>query len=1376
MGMNKFQSVSKLTLFAAVLASACADNTTTTSSFTAAVESDTGGTCEYGKTGMWVRGATFKHTNPDISGALYNQGKRTALIEYCKQYGINSIALDMNWSNGWEKKDNNKNLLIGFLEDMHEANIKVEFFAGNPDWAAHPDVVEQLLASTPDPRKPDHRFRLNFAHTFGIDMLKRVIDFQNETKIENSQTVPAHDTFDAIRIAIPIHLSGFWLNNYQLFEDEENKNKNYWTEQQVALLEGLHKTLSLYKSLIKAPSASTNGTIPFIVDIPSFYASKAETTVEVDVDGISITVPVPPIGDKEIPTPEGQRFAWQAVYDIPDELSLVSFRDRSSHLGPFVALAMDYTKANNIPVTFGLQFGVSDSPSLDSSGNDVTTFLGDSLGLLNEVRNWKKNNFPNSQVRGFMYDQMDNGSLDPSLAPGDPNILSLKRFTNSQAASGQGLLDWQATHCAPLAAPDFCATECVDDDPSDCMEPVCDSDAETCEMQRIPDCCVSSDECVDTNLSDCQVPSCNLETNTCVFAEEAGCCDDNGDCAQEGDDGCIKRECNIAEKMCFPPETIPGCCPVGQDCSDDPNTPDFVDVTVPGNAERNTSTKWVYLASQSFVPETDSEILFLDICGSYNDRYAPDSVEIVLGGSHIHINQGMYEKNHPNEVHVAESSNVDVVPTPAGSWCPAPYKYYRFHFETPVQVVQDQRYTAHFRGLPPISYFPLITGKVFETVPTVDGTTSEVQKKYARKAVTGHNLHKMYQTASGTIDLRLGYRQKGACLSADTVGFDGLYFQRYVDKDEHGRDVYHVGGKLNNVTINSSDRVVIRQFHKIKYPRETQVKESVLLGSELDDGGRFQASGTERWLESQILGLEVQFYRANATEPEFVARGPWQGKPVEDCDSPGVAVPLKHAMKLPGTDQEITFDLLTTTGDFKTISVHGMSRNGTYIVGRRRGNDGGNFGGYLWTLATGAQNLDTLMFPDGKPADVLETIPLAVSNNGVVVGRLQKIGHSTGFVWSSTLNLRELKNDAFKYILATHVSADGSVVVGQMGANAHTDDDIFLWTVARIDPVAPISSGVGENGRGKIIALSNTGEEIIYSRALGTTKRHRLYRWTLQGGEAPMSEFNLVADQQAAAKGFTFVGASAISEDRTVVVGQISVGDFGQAFQWRAGTTEFVVTPGRSGIGSISGDGGVSTGSTHHGGIVSSVSTATLWGKDGTTTKLEDASWPFLTSVKEVSQDGLILAGEGTSEPFGGRAWIARYPGPLPGSVVKQVVAAEPDEDEPKDVEPGETDGPQFHNVHVHVLGSTSHRLRGTVTNLPGTPADFKLYVEVEFDRGTKTDWIAYNKRRPQVINADGSFDALISWATFKTGNYEIVLVPQNGGSNIVTPVFAENP
>jgi probable HAF family extracellular repeat protein len=308
-------------------------------------------------------------------------------------------------------------------------------------------------------------------------------------------------------------------------------------------------------------------------------------------------------------------------------------------------------------------------------------------------------------------------------------------------------------------------------------------------------------------------------------------------------------------------------------------------------------------------------------------------------------------------------------------------------------------------------------------------------------------------------------------------------------------------------------------------------------------------------------------------------------------------------------------------GDTQTAS--GVSPDGSMVLVNA---DNHNFS--IWTQSGGIM-----------PILTGEIWPRDITNDGVVVGL--HCGGGTGscyeaFRWTSAGGLVGLGGGFASD--ANGVSADGSVVVGN--ASSDTSGSSFRWTSAT--GIVPLGNlGGGENSLEEAAGVSADGAIVVGQS--GSPSGPQAFRWTQATGTVGLGDLP---------GGDFFSFARAISSDGTVIVGESNSASGSEAFRWTAaGGMQGLghVQPGNQGRArAVSADGSV---------IVGQDGAAFYWTEAGGMRSLVDvltseyglgpqlAGWS-LTEAWDISDDGRVIIGYGTSPTGDSGGWIAVIPEP----------------------------------------------------------------------------------------------------------------------------------
>jgi probable HAF family extracellular repeat protein len=201
-------------------------------------------------------------------------------------------------------------------------------------------------------------------------------------------------------------------------------------------------------------------------------------------------------------------------------------------------------------------------------------------------------------------------------------------------------------------------------------------------------------------------------------------------------------------------------------------------------------------------------------------------------------------------------------------------------------------------------------------------------------------------------------------------------------------------------------------------------------------------------------------------------------------------------------------------------SVEELSYDGSVIVGRMYFFDGAR--AYRWTQATGAMDLGVL--PGGGESSAND-----VSYDGtVVVGHSQTDRGFQAFRWTEQLGMVPLNSDPGKFSGANAVSADGAIVVGELGLEA------ARWTISDTgNSVLKLGDLPGGAFQSYAVDVSADGKVIVGN---GTTQRGvEAFRWTEAAGLQSVE--SILTSLGVDMNGWRIQWVDAISADGSTLVG-----------------------------------------------------------------------------------------------------------------------------------------------------------------------------------------------------------------------------------------------
>lgn len=228
-------------------------------------------------------------------------------------------------------------------------------------------------------------------------------------------------------------------------------------------------------------------------------------------------------------------------------------------------------------------------------------------------------------------------------------------------------------------------------------------------------------------------------------------------------------------------------------------------------------------------------------------------------------------------------------------------------------------------------------------------------------------------------------------------------------------------------------------------------------------------------------------------------------------------------------------------GDDKASAAHGVSGDGSVVVGLSRGSNTPDRA-FRWTAPTGMVPLGVL--PEGQDISGAR----AVSADGrVIVGfAYNAMTRSEAFRWTEQegmVGLGDLPGSSFRSH-ATAVSADGSVIVGS--GQGELGPEAFRWTEAD----GMVGLGFLRTPYSKGYALSADGS-VVVGEAIDGGNGHRPFIWTAAEGMRDLQA--LLQDDLGLDLGefVLLTGATGISADGRTIVGWGST-RHGQIEAWLA--------------------------------------------------------------------------------------------------------------------------------------------------------------------------------------------------------------------------------
>ena len=326
-------------------------------------------------------------------------------------------------------------------------------------------------------------------------------------------------------------------------------------------------------------------------------------------------------------------------------------------------------------------------------------------------------------------------------------------------------------------------------------------------------------------------------------------------------------------------------------------------------------------------------------------------------------------------------------------------------------------------------------------------------------------------------------------------------------------------------------------------------------------------------------------------------------------------------------------------GGLFSSSPHGVSANGSVVVGESKSAAGGGYGeAFRWTLSTGMVGMGD--FPGG----VFKSEADGVSADGsVIVGEGYFTNGVEAFRWEDGVMTGLGFLPGRDHSMARGVSADGSIVVGRSLLTEHTPtsgSEAFRWENGVMEGLGDLPGGYFYS-----IALDVSADGSVVVGHGKSALGDEGFRW----------ENNMMTGLGDLLGGAFSSYANAVSADGTVVVGRSSsaLGDY-EAFRWENGVMEGLGDLPGGIFGSeafgVSADGTVVLGMSHTG----STWEAFIWDGDNGMRNLKEVlvggfgldltGW--ILHSANISDDGLTYVGNGTNPNGNPEAWIATIPEP----------------------------------------------------------------------------------------------------------------------------------
>ncbi|HMN95270.1 MAG TPA: hypothetical protein PKC43_03540 [Phycisphaerales bacterium] len=218
--------------------------------------------------------------------------------------------------------------------------------------------------------------------------------------------------------------------------------------------------------------------------------------------------------------------------------------------------------------------------------------------------------------------------------------------------------------------------------------------------------------------------------------------------------------------------------------------------------------------------------------------------------------------------------------------------------------------------------------------------------------------------------------------------------------------------------------------------------------------------------------------------------------------------------------------------------AHGISGDGTTVVGFGDGFTAGSQQAFRWTQATGMVGLGDL------PGGSFWSVARATSGNGSVVVGYSSSANSgpnnfEAFRWTASagmVGLGDLPGGIFES-KAYACSADGNVIVGTGWGTMALGREAFRWTPgAGMIGLGSLPGGA----RSEAFGVSADGTVVVGTSQ--SAQGRQAFRWTAQGGMAGLGDL----------PGGSFDSAAlAASGDGSVIVGRGKTAQGDRAFVWR---------------------------------------------------------------------------------------------------------------------------------------------------------------------------------------------------------------------------------
>ena len=337
------------------------------------------------------------------------------------------------------------------------------------------------------------------------------------------------------------------------------------------------------------------------------------------------------------------------------------------------------------------------------------------------------------------------------------------------------------------------------------------------------------------------------------------------------------------------------------------------------------------------------------------------------------------------------------------------------------------------------------------------------------------------------------------------------------------------------------------------------------------------------------------------------------------------------------------------TTDFHVLqsSAHAVSRDGSVVVGgsTSAATDGDGREAFRWTRQTGMVGLGDL--PGGNS----ESFAYAVSGDGATVaGESGSIHMDEAFIWAEKTGMTSVPGmpDGGMHTYGIALSTDGSTLVGYYYGEQPASLYSFSWTattgVVPLEPQADYWHSPNDASADcSVVVGSRITVNLTYDPFRWTEEP---FRWTEETGMVGLGDFP--DGSRSSAYG--------VSADSSVVVGYGQTSSGSEAFRWaqQTGIVGLGNLPGgrsSSSAHAVSADGAIVVGNAYD----EVGPAAFIWDAQHGMRKLQDVlvndygldltGWT-LTEATDISDDGLVIVGNGYDPDGNSEAWIAIIPEP----------------------------------------------------------------------------------------------------------------------------------